>query len=49
MDKVTGSGIRRVVTAHNEEGKAIIKYDDEQPRIDITEEHATFAVSVPST
>ncbi|TKY90286.1 hypothetical protein EX895_000284 [Sporisorium graminicola] len=37
-------GMRRVVTGHNKEGLAVIAKDDEVERLDLTPEHATFAV-----
>lgn len=38
-------GMRRVVTAHNAKGLAVFDKDDEIERLDVTPEHATFAVS----
>lgn len=37
--------IRRLVTGHREDGLAVIERDDEIERLDLTPEHATFAVS----
>ena len=45
METQPVGGIRRIVTDHNESGKAFVKYDDEQPLLDLTPEHATFSVS----
>jgi len=38
--------MRRIVTSHNADGLAIIDKDDEIERLDVTPEHATFAVSI---
>lgn len=46
MERQPEGGIRRIVTDHDASGKAIIKYDDEQPLLDLTPEHATFSVSI---
>lgn len=37
--------IRRIVTGHREDGKAVVASEDEIKRLDLTSEHATFAVS----
>lgn len=37
-------GMRRIVTGHDAKGLAIIDKDDEIERLDVTPEHATFAV-----
>lgn len=39
--------MRRIVTGHNADGLAIIDKDDVIERLDVTPEHATFAVSFP--
>ncbi|PWY97370.1 hypothetical protein BCV70DRAFT_202880 [Testicularia cyperi] len=44
MDSVPAGGIRRVVTGHREDGRATVIFDDEVERLDLTPEHATFAV-----
>lgn len=38
--------IRRVVTGHRSDGLAIVEREDEIQRLDLTPEHATFAVSL---
>lgn len=45
MEKQPQGGIRRVVTEHDSAGKAVVKFEDEQPLLDLTPEHATFSVS----
>ena len=37
--------MRRVVTGHNKEGLAVIAKDDEIERLEVTPDHATYAVS----
>lgn len=37
-------GMRRIVTGHNSNGLAIVDKDDVIERLDVTPEHATFAV-----
>ena len=36
--------MRRIVTGHDDKGVSIIAKDDEIERLDVTPEHATFAV-----
>jgi len=43
-DSAPVGGMRRIVTGHNAEGLAVIDKDDEIERLDVTPEHATFAV-----
>jgi len=45
MDQSPSGGIRRVVTGHKKDGDSTVIYDDEVERLDLTKEHATFAVS----
>lgn len=39
--------MRRIVTGHDSNGISIIDKDDEIERLDVTPEHATFAVRLP--
>lgn len=43
-DSAPVGGMRRIVTGHNADGLAIIDKDDDIERLDVTPEHATFAV-----
>lgn len=44
MDEASPTGIHRIVTSHDESGRAIVRFDDETPMLDVTPEHATFSV-----
>lgn len=46
MDKPPPGGIRRVVARQNEAGLAVVEHDDECELLDVTKEHATFAVGI---
>lgn len=45
MEKQPQGGIRRVTTTNDKAGLAIVEHDDECELLDVTPEHATFAVS----
>ncbi|UZJ55690.1 hypothetical protein CBS101457_005010 [Exobasidium rhododendri] len=44
MEKQPQGGIRRLVTGHDQKGKEAFQFDDEAELLDLTAEHATFAV-----
>jgi hypothetical protein len=46
MDKLDMSGINRIVTGHDKQGKEVFDFEDQVPLLDLTPEHATFAVSL---